>query len=246
MPGRALSKLLLVALAAATATTVLPGAATAAEASDAVRIAQLRRRLAQLSSEADRIADANAVKRLQRAYGFYLDKGYWDEAADLFADDATMEVGIDGVYVGKARIRELIIRHGGGNPGPGLPFGQLNLRMQLQPLVTVAANGLSAKGRWRELSMTGQFQQSASWGEGVYENEYVKDKGVWKISRLRFYPNFVAPYEIGWAGLVSTTQDWRSEVAKRFPPDRPPTRLYQPFPAPFTPPFHYRNPVTRR
>jgi hypothetical protein len=244
MSARALPALLLTALAAMPLPVL--AAAPAADPSEASRIAQLRRRLGQLSAEADRVADANAVKRLQRAYGFYLDKGYWDEAADLFADDATYETGVDGVYVGKARIRELLQRQGGGNPGPGLPYGQLNLRLQLQPVITVAVNGLTARGRWRELSMTGQFQQWAAWGEGIHENEYVKDRGVWKISRLRFYPNFVAPYETGWAGLPTAARDWRSDVAKRFPPDRPPTRLYQPFPAPFTPPFHYRNPVTGR
>ena len=192
-----------------------------------------------LSQEAERLRDASAVKKLQRAYGYYLDKGYWRDAADLFADDATFEYGVDGIYVGKARILEYLVRQGGGNIGPGLPYGQYNRHMQLQPVVHVAADGRTARARWRELGMTGQYKAHAEWSDGIYENDYINQGGVWKIAALHFYPNFVAPYEGGWARLGEVPADWRSDVAKAFPSDRPPTRSYLPFPAQFTPPFHY-------
>jgi hypothetical protein len=35
-----------------------------------------------------RAEDMRAIKNLQRAYGYYADRGLWDELADLFADDA--------------------------------------------------------------------------------------------------------------------------------------------------------------
>src|SRR5262245_32389255 len=60
--------------------------------------------IAALEARVDRIKDANDIKRLQRAYGFYVDKGKWDDVADLFAADATVEYGHDGVYVGQNRI----------------------------------------------------------------------------------------------------------------------------------------------
>jgi hypothetical protein len=208
------------------------------------RTARLRERLRELQREAQRREDYQAVIRVQRAYGFYIDKGYWGEAADLFAEDATFEHGVDGVYVGRARILEAIVRLGGGNPGPGLPFGQLNEHFQLQPVITLAEDGQTALGRWHELSMTGQYGEHAEWGEGIYENAYRKEGGVWKIAALRFYPNFVAPYEGGWASLKPTGEDWRSPSLADFLPDRPPTARYQPFPAMFVPPFHYIHPVT--
>ncbi len=198
-----------------------------------------------LNAEAERIEDVSAVKKLQRAYGYYIDKGYWSQAAALFCDDATMEVGVDGVYIGKTRIRERLIREGGGNPGPGLPYGQLYHRMQLQPVVDVAPDGRTAKGRWREIALLGHYRHDAEWGSGVYENEYVKQNGVWKISKLHYYPNFVAPYEGGWAKLPPVTGDWMSAAGKAFPADRPPTVRYAPFPSAFTPPFHYDNPLRR-
>jgi hypothetical protein len=221
------------------------GAPHAAD-TDARRIAALKAKVAALSAETERLEDTNAVKKLQRAFGYYIDRGYWQEAADLFAEEATFETGVDGVYVGKAHIRELLIRQGGGHPGPGLPYGQFNHHMQLQPVVDISPDGRTAKARWRELALLGQFQKFAAWGDGVYENEYVKDGGIWKIQKVHFYPNFIAPYKGGWAKLEPVTGDWRSQTAKELPADRPPTVSYQPYPDLYTPPFHYNNPVTGR
>jgi cell division protein FtsB len=192
-----------------------------------------------LEAQAQSLADLNAIAKLQRAYGYYLSKGYWDEAADLFADDATFESGVDGVYVGKAHIRERLMREGGGAPGPGLPYGELNERLQLQPVIHLSADGRHAFARWRELALLGQFHQRGEWGSGIYENEYAKQGGLWRIVRLHYFPNFVAPYEGGWAHLTPRRADWVSPAGKAFPADRPPTLHYLPFPTQFTPPFDY-------
>ena len=206
--------------------------------------AQLDAGIATLTAEAQRLQDVNAVKKLQRAFGYYIDKGFWGEAADLFADDATLEIGVDGVYVGKARIRERLMRDGGGNPGPGLPYGEIYHRMQLQPVIDIAPGGTTAQGRWREIALLGHYHHDAEWGTGIYEDEYVKQDGVWKISKMHYFPNFVAPYDSGWARLAPVTGEWKSAVGQAFPADRPPTLRYEPFPNVFTPPFHYRNPVS--
>lgn len=205
---------------------------------------QLQERLARLEAQTQRREDYLAVIRLQRAYGFYIDKGYWREASNLFAENATYEHGVDGVYIGRERIHQAIVKLAGGNPGPGLPFGQLNEHFQLQPVITLSEDGASAEGRWHCLSMTGQFGDHAEWGEGVYENRYHKEGGVWKIAALRFYPNFVAPYEGGWASLRPVKGDWKSPQLADFPADRPPTQTYKPYPDQFVPPFHYAHPVT--
>ncbi|HTX24499.1 MAG TPA: nuclear transport factor 2 family protein [Steroidobacteraceae bacterium] len=214
------------------------GMVTVAHGADA-RLAALTSAVSALETRAQSLADVNAIAKLQRAYGYYLSKGYWDEAADLFADDATFESGVDGVYVGKAHIRERLVREGGGSPGPGLPYGQLNERLQLQPVIHVSVDGRRAWGRWRELALLGQFHQRAAWGSGVYENEYAKQDGIWRIVRLHYYPNFVAPYEGGWAHLKPVRGEWITDTGKALPADRPPTVRYQPFPAVFTPPFDY-------
>lgn len=213
---------------------------------ETARIKALRERLATLKRETERREDVLRISWLQRAYGYYIEKGYWREAANLFAEDATFEHGVDGVYVGRDRIYALLVKMTGGNCGPGLPFGQLNEHYQMQPVITLAEDGLTAKGRWRDMALLGQYKEWAAWGDGVYENSYVKRGGVWMFSALRFYPNFVAPYEGGVATLTPVEGEWRTPALADLPPDRPPTSDDRPFPDVNVPPFHYPNPVSGR
>ena len=71
-------------------------------------LAALAARAAALEREVTTLEDVNAIKRLQRVYGFYTDKQLWSEAADLFAADGSIEVGGRGVYVGRDRILEFL------------------------------------------------------------------------------------------------------------------------------------------
>ena len=108
----------------------------------------------------------------------------------------------------------------------------LNDHFQLQPIVTVADDGLTAKGRWRLFLMTGVAGSGSggNWGEGVYENEYVKENGVWKIRKLHWFANFVAPYEGGWLNTdPQAIEDYA--LGRGVTPDRPPSVSYDPTPA---------------
>lgn len=198
----------------------------------------------QLTDRVERLEGTRAVKKLQRAFGFYVDRGLWSDAADLFTADGTLELGRDGVYVGKDRIREYLKRLHGGQEG--LIYGQLNEWVTLQPAIEVAEDGMSATARWRDHGMLGQYKSHAEWRDGIYENTYVKEDGVWKIQSLRLYVNFVAPYEKGWARLGDGEGLVQSEASKAFPPDRPSTVSYAPFPAVQVPAFQARHPVTGR
>jgi len=197
-----------------------------------------------LTTRVAKLEGARAIMNLQRSFGYYVDRGLWQDAADLFANNGTVEIGVDGVYVGKDRVRDYLkALHGGQD---GLVYGQLNEWVTLQPVITVAPDGRSAKARWRDLGMLGQYKQHAEWRDGIYENEYVKEDGVWKISRMHLYINFVAPYEKGWARLKPGEGVVQSEASKNMPPDRPTTSPVKAFPDRQIPPFHGPNPVTRR
>jgi len=198
----------------------------------------------QLTERVERLEGGRAVKKLQRAFGFYVDRGLWGEAADLFADDGTIEIGIDGVYQGKDRIREYLRQLHGGQEG--LIYGQLNEWVTLQPTISVAADGMSATARWRDLGMLGQYKSHAEWRDGIYENSYVREGGVWKIQSLHLYVNFVVPYERGWARLRGNDGLVASEASRAFLPDRGPTESYASFPAVQVPDFQARHPVTGR
>lgn len=237
----AMRKIILSILMTATLALWLNTAPAQAESGDAARVQALRTRIAALNEAVQQVEDIAKIQRLQRAYGYYVDKGYWGEAADLFADEGSIEVGVDGVYKGRERVRRFLVVQGGGIEGPGLKYGQLNMHMQLQPVVTVTADGQTAYARWRDFSLLGEYHSTAHWGDAIMENAYIKEAGVWKILSVRVYTNFVAPYKGGWARLqpVSSRDDWQSDVVAQFPPDAGPTVTYKPFPDIFVPPFHY-------
>jgi hypothetical protein len=82
-------------------------------------------RLDALAADIQRAEDVSAIKRLQRAYGYYLDKGMWEDLGDLFAEDAVANYPA-GVYIGKTSIRRhLYMNVGGGlsrHTGPPEPY----------------------------------------------------------------------------------------------------------------------------
>jgi hypothetical protein len=202
-------------------------------------VSALAARVAALEQRKTRIEDVNAIERLQAAYGYYVDRALWDEVANLFADDGTIEIGLDGVYVGKERVREYLYALGGGRQG--LPDGRLNEHLQVMPVITLAPDGLSAQARWRAITLTGELGTEAFWAEGPYENEYVKDSGVWKIKTLHWYQALYVPYEGGWQTNPDPTH--AKFVSATLPPDRPPTVEYKTWPDTYVPPFSFPNPV---
>ena len=205
--------------------------------------ASVDREIAELTQRVERLEGHRAVKKLQRAFGYYVDRGLWGEAADLFADDGTIEIGLDGVYVGRERIAEYLKRLHGGQEG--LIYGQLNEWVTLQPSISVAADGRSATARWRDLGMLGQYKKHAEWRDGIYENTYVRGAdGIWRIGSLHLWVNFEVPYEKGWARLKPGEGARRSQASLDFPPDRGPSATYEAFPAVQVPPFQANHPTT--
>ena len=199
---------------------------------------RLEARIAVLEGRLSRLEDIENIKRLQRAYGYYLDKGLWDDIVPLFAEDGSAEIAGRGVYIGRARVKT-VLRDLIGKGEDGLPYGRLLNHMQVQGIVTVAKDGRSAQARWRAFIQYGEYGGDGHWAEGPYEMDYVKgEDAVWRISKLLWFPTFYTGFKTGWAEEARP----RNPVSEEIPPDLPPTHEYETFPHYFVPPFHYENP----
>jgi hypothetical protein len=76
--------------------------------------------------------------------------------------------------------------------------------------------------------------------EGIFENTFVKQGGMWKIQSVHFYPRMIVDAAAGWARSAKPAPG----PSKEFPPDRPPTASYEIYPRFAVAPFHFDNPVT--
>jgi hypothetical protein len=197
-------------------------------------------RLVFLNQRVQRLSDETQVQNLHNSYGYYLDRKLWDDVADLFAEDGTLEIAQRGVYVGRERIRRALEVFFGPHP---LRKGELFDHINVATVVTVAQDGRHASVRASQLSQLGMNGEWAKWEQGTYENEFVRDaRGVWRIKALRYFPRFVTDYDLGWARDAQPS----ATASKEFPPDRPPSNAYMSHPRTQTVAFHYVHPVTGR
>ncbi|HUK02225.1 MAG TPA: nuclear transport factor 2 family protein [Steroidobacteraceae bacterium] len=215
-------------------------------------VAELRAQLAALTREVGAHADVLAVRALQFKYGYYMDKCLFPAIVDLFADNATLYF-LNGVFRGKRGAQRL---YGGASGLNGPVNGLLFEHIIAQDIVDVAADGRTALGRFRCFMQGGVHQSKrdanprlpAQFLEaGIYENEYVKDNGVWKILVFNYRIVYQARFEEGWAKspieplMVADYQktypeDPRGPDELRASPPRWPQAVVQP--------FHYPHPVT--
>ncbi|MEZ5894527.1 MAG: nuclear transport factor 2 family protein [Parvularculaceae bacterium] len=165
---------------------------------------------AELEDRLGKLEDVNAIKRIHFSYGYYIDYCHYDDVVNLFAEDGEV-VFLSGVYKGHAGVRRLycdwiqqLFNQGREGPDDGFLFDHI----QMQDVITIADDRKTAKGRFRGILLGGshdirkyrpegvpqQFMES-----GIYENDYVRENGVWKIKRLDYVLQWQADYETGWA-----------------------------------------------
>jgi hypothetical protein len=158
---------------------------------------------AQLDSfarDVDRVESVRAVKTLQVSYAQYAQYGLWNEVGALFAKDGSFI--FDGLIKpaqtakGAAAIASFLrTRYGGGFEG--VKADSLSTMFIDAPVVNLSADGESAKVRWQTIIFHGHGSEARIEG-GVFENEYVRERGVWKIATAHYYPQYDGPYEEGW------------------------------------------------
>lgn len=175
------------------------------------RIAALEAQIATLARRVTICEDEQAIRKLQYLYGYLIDKCLYREVVDLFTDDGQVHF-FGGIFKGKAGVARLYIErfqtnftHGNNGPIDGFLLDH----PQLQDIVTILPDGLTARVRARSMMQAGRHKdytgdspmlQARQWWEGgIYENTYKKVDGIWRIHILNYMPQWHADFETGWA-----------------------------------------------
>lgn len=130
------------------------------------------------------VEDLEQVKQLQIRYVDCLMFSKWDEIMDCFTDDCVLDVfvGREVPIKGKEEIekafREMISKKHIGREGD----------IVTHPIVSV--DGDKATGHWLIYFMEYRTTdwQAPGWVLGIYDAEYVRVDGRWKISYIKWEP----------------------------------------------------------
>lgn len=184
------------------------------------------------------LEDKDAITRLQYCYGFFIDNRMFREMADLFADNgAYMEIGDRGRYCGKERIHQFLLEVLGAGRR-GLLKDEVINHVQQQLLITVDDDRRHARAR-AHAEVQGNSPPDTPhflFADGIYENEYVREDGVWKILGISVTMTFYAALE--------RAKVWfrTSPPSEGVPPDKDSQPVVPELGRQFNP-YHFRHPV---
>ena len=207
---------------------------------------EMEAKIKALEKKVGLLEDVNEVKRLQRVYSYYVMHMMRDEIADCFADDPDVTLHwLEGTWKGKKGVNRYF---GVGTDRPEPPPGFLHQVMPIAGVVDVDPDGKHAKGRW--YSFGGVAVPNQETGKtnpsivgGLYEIEYIKQKGVWKMWKV----DWIIPLSIRIPAESWTTVEALGKMIENFKgpeADVPAIKGDPRFVSGYIFPFHYNHPVT--
>ncbi len=199
-----------------------------------------------MEAKVSSLEDTEAIKKLQRSYGYYLEHMMVEDIVDLFADGDDVELWLTaGKFKGKAGVKRLYNYIRDSFPGPEF----LHQLMQLSGIVDVNPDGMTARGRWYALGANALPLKGGKinpgWMNGIYEMDYIKQGGKWKIRKLRWCMTFRASWTESFVE-ASRRDDSPMDRAKNETLGPRGTAEETRYPSGFICPFHFANPVSGR
>jgi len=217
------------------------------------KIEELEAKVKTLEDKIRTLEDIEAIKKLQRAYGYYLEHWMAEDIIDCFADGPDTELLVAaGHYRGKENIRDFFhhgrkgveVRKEGNNEF-------LHQVMQLSGIVHVAPDGKTAQGRWYGFGANAFPAQdkkvNPGWMDGVYEVDYIKKDDRWRMKRVHWCMIFHAPWGESFVPPEKRMDQRIDRPYKKISalePVGPPEETI--WPSGFICPFHFDNPATGR
>jgi ketosteroid isomerase-like protein len=144
----------------------------------AMTLEEMAKRLEAMEKRLKVAEDIEAIKQLHTNYINNIAFLQWDKILDCFAENASAHIA-SGTYTGKVEIKRFFDSiHEGHSGKEGF--------ILTHPLISV--NGDTAKGSWILYTMY-SYQvtgQALFWVQGLYDCEYIRENGQWKIWNVKF------------------------------------------------------------
>jgi hypothetical protein len=207
-----------------------------------------------MNKELTRLRDIEAIRRVEHAYNWYLVQWMHDEIIDLFADrEDTSAEWAEGTFFGKEgvdRFYRFI------NPKQDPEF--MHQMMHMSDIIDISEDGKTGKGRWWGFGAIAIPQEGSGVMQamvcGIYENDFIKENGTWKLWKIKWFPLYYFLPGVGWVD--------KERVAEPGPPlplpegevgeiegmkyDVPPKKVWYAYPSGYIMPFHFKHPVTSK
>jgi hypothetical protein len=205
-----------------------------------VRFKAMESEIKTLKKQIQTLEDIDAIKKLQCAYGYYLEHWMGEEIVDCFSKSEEVSgTFVEGTYKGQAGIRKYF------HPGREMPPDFLHMVMQVSPVITVAKDSMTAHGRWYgygTILSRATIPLDPAYMAVIYEMDYVKEEGVWKILKLRLlmhyaYTNGKMPQG------PPETKGAKAAPPPRLNPDEW-AKYDTQYPSGYIYPFSFKHPVT--
>jgi hypothetical protein len=160
--------------------------------------ADLEARIKQLESKVQELSDREAIRDLRYRYHEYVNEAQFSAIPDLFTDDGVL----DFAHLGKAYGHTEIARFFGAlndKPEDGKPDRpRITWVKQFIHNHTIKLNGDRGEG-FAYLEAKPIYNGEAFLVAARYNDEYVRQNGQWKFSKMSLVPYFMVPLKEGWA-----------------------------------------------
>jgi hypothetical protein len=198
------------------------------------QVKKLKKQVKDKDHQLQTLQDIEDIKRLQCAYGYYLEHWMGQEIIDCFANN--MEVCgtfVEGTYKGSEGIRRYFGRAKEISPE------MHHMVMQVSPVITVSPDGKRAAGRWYgygTVMMKATKPLNPMYMHVIYEMEYIKENGIWKILKLQLCMNYAYAQREA-PSTTAATQNIKldPDIFAEFETGYPSGYIY---------PMHFKHPVT--
>jgi hypothetical protein len=214
-------------------------------------VKELAAKVTALEKELTRLKDIEAIRKVEHAYSYYLIMWMPDEIIDLFSwrDDTTLEWP-EGAFYGKDGLKRFF-----GNINKSKDPEFMHQMMHLSDIIDIAGDGKTGKGRWWGFGAMaipmGDAGISQAFACGIYENDFIKEDGIWKLWKIKWVPVYSGMPARGWVKeerLAKPGPPRERQAAGRVPdwwkPDKPSRGIAYSYPSGYILPFHFRHPVT--